>query len=324
MDTFLSTGTPTPANRMTQRTENITLTRTTYLVGKYHNIFVVFQFTQGGMSFISQFDIGEMKYTSGMCYINGNLVMRTAKTIRVYHEESGNILNEWKRCHWSHLMAFKLHRKEYLLEGCVDCKLIRGYESPETSSSYKIFKEDVTPNAMCKGPKGTILVLEEHSIKQLSFSDGQFNLKNTFSFKLENIKNTCYCEKYGIVVVLHTDRKSLTGVRLATGEVVWKCTEITFGSPAKILLCFQDILTIPDGRICTFHFDKLFVLDPKNGTIRHELFSCEGPGCIWNVATRNNGFQQRFAIKHGILEQTQISVHYLMPERCLPLQTIVG
>ena len=123
--------------------------------------------------------------------------------------------------------------------------------------------------------------------------------------------------------MIHKDREFLRGVRLATGEVVWKHTQINFGSGTKVLDYFTDVFIIPDGRICIFNLFKLFVLDPKCGAIKYELFNQEGPGCIWSIATSNNGFHERFAIQHGKLKQTQISVCGVLPVFCLPLQNIV-
>ena len=277
---------------------------------------------------ISQFPIGEVKYPSQMCYVNGNIVIRgfTPKTIRVYQEETGSVLNQWSTCHmFPRLITFQMEGKEYLLEGCRDCKVICSYESPETSSSYKTLCKDIVPYVMCQGPNNTVLVLDEkNTIKQLCFSGGRFNLVHKFSNELENVITMCYCEKNGIIVMIHTDKKSLTGVTLATEEVVWKHTEIQFGSPAKILSYFTDVFTISDGSICIFNLDELFVLDSKDGTIKYKLFHYKGLGWIWSIATSNIGFQQRFAFHHGKLKQTQISLYKLLTERWLPLQNIMS
>ena len=137
-------------------------------------VFVSFQFTDGRMTFISQFNIDEVRHYGQMCYVNGNLVMSgvALDTIRVYYEETGSVLHEWNSCHVSPcLMVFEIERKEYLLEGCAHCKVIRGYEAPETSSNYRTLYEDIVPSVMCQGPMSTVLVLEEKkSIKQLRFS----------------------------------------------------------------------------------------------------------------------------------------------------------
>ena len=277
------------------------------------------------MTFISQFNIDEAKYTSQMSYVNGNIVIGSApETIRVYQEETGSVLNEWNTCHMvTRLMLFEIEGKEYLLEGCIGCKVIRSYESPETSSSYKTLCKDVVPMVMCKGPNNTVLILEEkNSIKQFRFSEGYLNRANKFSVELENVKKMCYCEKNGIVVVIQHGHKTPTGVALATGEVVWKHTEIQFGSPAKDLDDLADVFTFPDGSICIHNLRELFVLDSKDGNIKCKLFQLEGHGYIWCIAICNNGFQQRFAFHHVGLVQTQISLYKLLPARWLPLQNI--
>ena len=139
---------------------------------------------------------------------------------------------------------------------------------------------------------------DEKSIKQLRYSEDKFHLVDQFSFDLENIDNMCYYERYGIVIVLHRDWRTLTGIMLATGQVVWKHTEVQYRNPPNVsdpvtLDYFQDVLTIPDGRICVLNLWKLFVLDAKDGTIRYELLDVTGSGSIWKIATRTNGFQQK-------------------------------
>ena len=139
-----------------------------YIFTSNHDImsFVVFQFAESRLTHVSQFSIGEVKYSSEMCYVNGNIIMTgfTPKTIRVYHEETGSLLNEWNTCHmFPRLMAFETDGKEYLLEGCIYCKVIRGYEFPETSSSHTPFHKHITPHVMCKGPTDTILLFESRN-----------------------------------------------------------------------------------------------------------------------------------------------------------------
>ena len=290
--------------------------------------FGIFQFTRTGMTLVSEFSLGELKYLTEMCYVNGNLVVSgvTLDTIRVYHEETGNLLNEWKSCQvFPRLMGFEVEGKEYLLEGCTGCGAIHAYQFPETSSNYKTFCEHISPSAMCKGPTGTILVREcQKSIKQLRFSAGKFHLVHECSFELENVRNMCYCEKYGIVVMMQSDRSTLTGVMLSTGHIVWKHTEYKFGSPPRILEYSKEVFTMVDGRISLFNLHKLFVLEPKDGAIKYEIHDSTGSGWIGNITTRNNGHQLRFAIRITSGKQTRVSVYYLLPERCLPLKSITS
>ena len=281
------------------------------------------------MTTLSQFNISGVEFLSEMCYLNGNIVMAgfTPETIRVYHEKNGSVLNEWKSCHrLPRLMGFEVEGKEYLLESCTFCRVIRGYESPETSSSCKIFYEHTEHIAMmCKGPTGTLLLVEKKSIKQLRYSEEKFHLASEFSIKLEEVQDVCYYEKYGIVVVLHEDRETLTGVVLATGQTAWR-TKIHYGSPAKFLAHLKNVLIIPDGRVCIFNSRKLVVMDPKNGTIMYELLDFTNSGNIRKIVARTNGFQQIFAVHHrkGPLEETEISIFYLLPDWRLPLRNIIS
>ena len=280
---------------------------------------------EAGLALVSQFSLDKDEYSREMCYVNGNLVIGfAAHIIKVYQGETGSVLYKWKWCHSTpRLMQFEAEGKEYLLEACTTCCEIRGYEFPMSSCSNKTFFEHIFPSVMCKGSDGTILVFDRNNvIKHLRFSGEQFHLVDTFSFELEHVNKMCYCEKYGIVVVLHTDRKSLTGVMLATGQVAWKKADIKFGS--TVLDSFKDVLTIPDGRVCIIDLWSLFVLDPKDGTFMYKLFDIKGSGWIWKFATGNSGFHQRFVIENGELREKQLSVYNLLPERCLPLRSITS
>ena len=204
--------------------------------------------------------------------------------------------------------------------------MISGYSSPQTSSAYTILYEDITSYAMCKGPTGSILSFEKQkSIKQFRYSKGRFHLTNVFSFfELQNIKQMSYCENNDILVVLDEDRKTVTGLKLATGQVVWRKTEIQYGYSQEILELFQDVLTIPDGKKCIFNLWKPFIFGPKDGAIEHQLHNFVGSGWIGKIATRNNGNQQIFAILNSGLEQIQIYVYNLSPVCCLPLRNIIS
>ena len=47
----------------------------------------------------------------------------TPKTIRVYREETGSVLNEWNTCHlFPRLMVLDADGEEYLLESCIYCR----------------------------------------------------------------------------------------------------------------------------------------------------------------------------------------------------------
>ena len=157
----------------------------------------------------------------------------------------------------------------------------------------------------------------------MHYHDGKFHLANVFSFEPENVKQMSYCEHDGILVVLDEDRKTITGVTLASGQIVWKKTELQYGSPHEILELFQDVLTIPDGKKIIFNLWKPFIFDPTDGAIKHQLHNFVGAGWIGKIATRNNGSEQILAVLNSGLEQIQIYVYYLLPDRFLPLRNTV-
>ena len=119
--------------------------------------------------------------------------------IKVFDEETSSVLHEWKSCPGAKsLMAFEIDGKEYLLEGCDTCGVIRGYESPEKSHSYTTFCETTKPNMMCSGNANTIIVFEngptKGSIRQLRFDGGKF-LPDAFSFETNKVKDMTFSAK---------------------------------------------------------------------------------------------------------------------------------
>ena len=269
---------------------------------------LVFQFAV--MPCFSIADTGMFVVT--MCFVKGFLVVtgrpygKCAYKTKVY-DERGTLLKEWEPCHAKAcIMGFSVHGKEYLLESCTICQMIRGYEFPQIEC--KVLCERISANAMCKGPDGTILVLhwEQKGIKQFRFSQGQFHLVKQFPMEFADAHSLCYSGQFAIL--LHKDTKTFTGINLATGEVVWQKTEIQFSSSNK----FRDILTLPDGRICIFTNKEIFALDPKDGTILCNLSDLKDKGMIRAVSTSHNSNQQILAIA----QYTEISVYQIPFQPC--------
>ena len=213
-----------------------------------------------------------------MCYIKDNLVTTlylpekwTYKT-RVY-DEKHNLVKKWKPCHTVHsMLEIEIQGKEYMLEGCAICEIIRAYEFPKIER--KILCEDISPDAMCGGPGGTILVFNAgqriQSIKQLSFCDGQFLLQKEFYVACTDARRLCFSENSSIVIVLH-NLKTLTGFHFPTGQVAWQHSEIKLKCSPEVLTDYQHILTLPDGRVCVFTHKEIFALNPVDGTILYML-----------------------------------------------------
>ena len=231
-----------------------------------------------------------------MCYINNNLVMHAHQhekdtyDTQVY-DETGNLVKEWKPCHvLPSMMEFEIHGKEYLLEGCTVCEMIRGYVF--SLSKCKILCSCVSPKSMCKGPDGTILVFDriQKNIKQLRFSKGQLHLAEQFSAELEEVCGLCHSDKLGLAILLHCDGKAITGISLATGKIAWQHTEIRLGSSPQGLNLYDGVM-LPDGTVCVFSYREIFALDPMDGTILCQLLDLKDKDIIWAVTACQKGNQ---------------------------------
>ena len=286
----------------------------TKIIHQYFNCIVtelsasIFQFPDAQphtlIPITSHFNVtGENVIMHSMCYIKDNLVTTlylpekwTYKT-RVY-DEKYNLVKRWKPCHTVHsMLEIEIQGKEYMLEGCAMCEMIRGYEFPQIER--KILCEGISPDAMCKGPGGTILVFNAgqriQSIKQLSFCNGQFLPQKEIYVACADIRRLCFSENSSIVIVLH-NRKTLTGFHFPTGQVAWQHSEIQLRSSSGVLTDFQHILTLPDGRVCVFTHKEIFALNPFDGTILYMLHRFEKPGVITAATTSYNGKQQKLAV----------------------------
>ena len=145
--------------------------------------------------------------------------------------------------------------------------MIRGYEFPQIES--KILCEEISPGAMCKGPDGTILIFDNmnKSLKQLRYCDGQFLLAKEFFVEFADVHRLCFSENCGHVIVLHDGRKTtLTGFYFPSGQVAWQHNDVQL-EPSSQVLTIWTISVLPDGRVCVFNYDKIFALNPVDGTI---------------------------------------------------------
>ena len=278
------------------------------------------------MELISSFTISETTLPERLCYVNTNLVTLgncskniDQKKIKVRDGETGSLLREWNTCHASSsLMPFEMQAKEYLLEGCTICKVIRRYEFSETTSiMVDILCENITPTFMCRGPDGTILVFDEEKgfIVQLQYFRETFHQHNSLFMDPEYVAGMCYTDVGGIVVVLERrDGVVITGVSLVTGQVAWQLSKSEFAS---------EILTLPDGNICVVvNYSRFFVLDPAKRAIVNSLVDPGSLGRIWRVATHSGCEYNSLAILHNALEQTLVT-SYRLSHHYVPLQDII-
>ena len=290
---------------------------------------VVFQVAGKLNALTSRFSIPDTgMFVVTMCFVKDSLVVtgnpygkNTYKT-KVY-DDRGALLKEWEPSHaLACIMSFSIHGRDYLLESCTTCEMIRGYEFPQTES--KILCEGIFANAMCNGPDGTILVLhsEQKVIKQFNFSQGQFHLAEQFSMEFLDPHSLCYSDPFAIL--LHNDKETFTGTNLGTGEVTWQNTEIQLSSPTHVPKKLRDIVTLPDGRICIYTQKEIFAVDPKDGTVLCHLLRLKDEGIIRGVAASLNNNLQILAIA----QYTEISVYQIPFQPCktyhyLALQDII-
>ena len=270
-----------------------------------------------------------------MCYVNNNAVVTAIHSQQgsyrtLVYDEAGNLSNEWTPCHGMYTImgSLQILGKDYLLEGCRICNVIRGCAFPQKTS--RILYEPISPSSMCKGPDGSILVFERmhKNIKQLRYSEGQFHLMKQLSTKFETIRNLCYSDTSDIVTVVKNNKKTIAGIDFSKGKIVWQHNkELQLGSSTQSLNRIQDTLRLPDGRVCIVTHDAILALDPVDGTILHKLLDLHDPDFIWAAASANLACQLGNQQILSIAEDAAISVYGIPSQpledyRCLLKQDI--
>ena len=281
----------------------------------------------------SQFNITEENKSillSNICYVKDKIVASIKLTeasihkIKVYDERS-TLVKEWESCHFKKpLMGFEAQAKEYLLEGCPLCQMIRGYEFPQIES--KILCKGISFDAMCKGPDCTILFFKQNSLKQLRFCDGQFLLEKEFSIECEGVHSLCFSENCGLVIALHDHRQTLTGFHFPSGQVAWQHKEIQSESSSQVATDFRSILVLPDRRVCVFTPEEVIAINPVNGTFLYTLHRFHESIFTWASATCYNGNQQKMATTtvRGTVFAYNVPFEPLEGPSFLPWKDIVG
>ena len=242
--------------------------------------------------------------------------------MRVYHQETGDMLLELPRCHASScVVALEVQGKEHILEGCSTCHMIRGYDLQEGTGTHRVLLKGIRPSHINKWTdRDAIVVFEEELqfINLLRYSADQFHIVGRkFPVRLHGIAEICYSRCSPFVMFLHDNKKTVSAIAPGTSQIAWQHTK-----PG----CFiNDIATLPDGQVCiVVNYTKLCVLDPRNGTILHTLPGSEHLklGVVYSVATcYTNNNQQKLAIQHGKPEDTQISCYKVkstLPPRAKP------
>ena len=244
----------------------------------------------------------------------------------MYHGETGSVLGEQTSC--THLSAeeedhtllpFQTEGKDYLLEGCMGCRVIQVHECPLNSAPISQFQ--ITPKLMCKGPRGTVLVLDEtnKSIEQLYLFAGKIQCYRGLFFDVTHASDMWYSDKYGHLIVMH-NAFTTKGLNLETREVIWqhkKC-ESPYSAPPFAV----------QERICLLYLtlDKLIIVDPKDGTVM--LIPLVGVSlAVDAVCSREDN--QIMAVLKDRENYTQISCYEILMieilrRNAVPLQDIIS
>ena len=296
---------------------------------------LLFQFPETAVNLTSRFNTEETLPPTGICYADKHPIILTGhfsdneyfQKVKVFHEDTRIVLKELKKCHRvSSIMSYKIEGKEYLLEGCPICQVIRSYQLLQADNTSTILKEDIRPHCLFKGPEETVLVFdkENSSILKMNQSEGQFRLLGHIKVVLEDVQGLCYCSRYDIVIALHSDGKGITGIQLATGQVAWQHSEIQFDSSPCVVDQINGIVTLPDDRVCLFDDNKLYALNPEDGTIISTVLNQENFWRIWAVSTYNIDNHKKLAIAHSEMEQDIVSIYHFCPNVGLPLRQIIS
>ena len=244
------------------------------------------------MTEASCFTTGMAFTPRNMCLVNGNLVVsgfqigKSEDTTRMY-DQAGRLLGQREACHpFVSLMALQFHEQEIILEGCTSCKMIYTYKITENERT--VVCEQISPKIMSVGLDGSILIFdeEEKSIQQLHISDNkQFEIAKQFRNFPHGVAALCYSRNSKVITILHSDKKTLTGIDIDTGRTVWHCAGISRRSSDGTAREIQHICALPDGTVCVFNYREILALSPTDGTILCSLLVLKDPGIIWAAAT---------------------------------------
>ena len=245
----------------------------------------------------------------------------------MYHVETCSVLGEQKSC--THLLTENVrhkllpHRadgKQYLLESCTGCRVIRAHKIPINSAP--ISYEQITPKLMCKGPQDTVLVLDEtnKSITQLFFFAGKIQCYRGLFFNRMHASEMWYSDKHGHLIIMD-DEFATTGLKLETGEVIWqhrKCERPYSASP----------FTIPDERICSISSEKLTVVDLKDGTVNRIPVVGVSPS-RWRICFREDRGDRvvamaEFGPNNARISCCEIQIQDILRRNVVPLRDIIS
>ena len=233
-----------------------------------------FQFAE--MVCISRQDIGEGALESEMDFVSSNFLIteyssftQNTKTVKLKQKQSDSGSKERSGFQISpSLMVCETEGQGYLVEGCCVCDVAKSYEFHQFVSTDQTDGQ-ITSGVMCMRSGKTVLVYnrEQRSITELLHCEKQFQVGAQYFIGMGDVLGICYSTEYDVMIVLHRDRKTISGLHLGTGDVAWQHTNIRCGSSQQVINNIQDVFTLPDRRVCIFCDNSLHALNPKDGTI---------------------------------------------------------
>ena len=137
-----------------------------------------------------------------------------------------------------YLIAHPTNR-DYLLESCALCKVIRNYNIRTGQCKIVFRHEQLGPLRMCHGPNDSILFLDMFSMRvfELNWEKDQqelcFNrLKPLTSTSRMLFQALCYVEKFNLLIFMNT-YEEIEAVEFGSLSAIWKLSGVVDGHMIK-------------------------------------------------------------------------------------------
>ena len=164
------------------------------------------------------------------------------------------------------------------------------------AAGSKIVHKECEPLRMCKGPEGSVFVIDEQGeLLQLKWKEEKEELKLVHRIQTGVSHAWGMWEDSNILVI--TSDNNIKAINPVTGSVVWKFTE---GMKSKELEPWGVCCDL-DGRIYVADGsnERLLILDMATGKLIQTL-SDAGSGGMWRVYWMNNPPQ--LIVCHGYID----------------------
>ena len=251
--------------------------------------------------------------------MNNNIVIHKHHRVKDKYQadvysENGGLLYHWKPCHrLPYMMRFEVNGREYLLEGCKICRVIRKYELPAFQS--KILCKGVSMGPMCQGPGKTIFILAYNTIKQLCYRIGQSHITNKSHSTTKSILRSSEhypwtpCPLIAYVTLLKETSYCCMTTERSGGSTPNQdrppgAQNSTLPhQPHRGGNDLRDVLVLPDGTVYAFTHKEMISMDATDGATIQTLLNCRNLDVIWAVSASRD--RNNFAIS----QTSQISVY---------------